>query len=147
MNNACPQPETETENPMNARTTLFAVALSLGASPAWATNFNIQLSGPSATTFTPNSVDVQVGDTVTFINAAGGFHNVASDDPAFPFQCAVNCSTDNGGSNANWTAVLTVPETAAHKDIQFYCQIHGASVMSGMLHITNPVDLQSFDID
>jgi plastocyanin len=131
---------------MNARTILSAVALSLCMGHAMAANHDVHLT--SGTAFTPNSVDnVLVGDTITFINDAGGFHNVQSDDAAMTFKCAVNCTTDNNGSNASWTAVVPVPATAAHKDIPFYCQVHGAAIMSGVIHITNPVDVQSFEVD
>jgi plastocyanin len=131
---------------MNNRTALLAVALSLGISPAMAANHDVHLT--SGTAFTPNSIDnVLVDDTITFINDAGGFHNVQSDDPAMTFKCAVDCTSNNNGSNANWTAVVTVPASAAHKDIAFYCQVHGAAIMSGVIHITNPVDVQSFEVD
>jgi plastocyanin len=131
---------------MNAKTALIAVALSLGISPAMAGNHDVHLT--SGTAFSPNSIaDVLVGDTITFINDAGGFHNAVSTDAAFPFRCAVDCGANGGGSNANWTAVVTVPATAAHKDIPFFCEIHGAALMSGVIHITNPVDVQSFEID
>ena len=129
----------------------FKIALlatvALTTTSAWAANHDVVLSGPGATTFTPNSVDALVGDTITFTSNSGGFHNVASDDPAFPFVCAVDCAANSGGTNVAWTAVVTVPDTAAHKDIQFYCQVHGVNLMSGFIHVTNPVDLQSFSID
>ena len=131
---------------MRFKIALLATVL-MASSPAWAVNHDVTLRGPGSTTFTPNSVDVLVGDTVTFHNNAGGFHNVASTDAAFPFQCSVDCVSNNNGSAANWTAVVTVPDTAAHKDVQFFCQVHGAQLMSGTFHITNPVDLQSFSID
>jgi plastocyanin len=125
----------------------FLATMLLTTAPAWAANFDIHLSSPTSTTFTPNNVDVLVGDTLTFINDNGGFHNARSDDPAFTFRCAVDCGANGGASNAAWTDVVTVPVTAAHKDVQFYCEFHGVALMSGIIHITNPVDLQSFEID
>lgn len=127
---------------------LLAATL-LASGSAWAANHNVAVGGNGQLVFTPSSVNVQVGDTVTFTNA-GGFHNVASvnQDPnaGFTFRCAVNCTDNNQGSNAAWVAVITIPPSAAHADIPYMCEVHGQT-MSGTLTVTNPVSLQSFEID
>lgn len=45
-----------------------------------------------------------------------------------------------------WLAVITIPPEAAHQSIPYPCEVHGQQ-MSGTLSVTNPVQLQSFDID
>lgn len=127
---------------------LLAAAL-LAPACVWAANHTVTVGGSAGNVFTPSSLDVLVGDTVTFTNA-GGFHNVASvnQDPGagFTFRCAVDCTSDNAGSNASWSAVITIPPSAGHADIPYLCEVHGQQ-MSGILRVTNPVSLQSFSID
>lgn len=133
---------------MKSPIALLATAL-LASGSASAANHNVTVGGNGQLVFTPSSLDVLVGDTVTFTNA-GGFHNVAStnQDPnsGFTFRCAVNCTDNNEGSNAAWSAVITIPESAGHSDIPYLCEVHGQQ-MSGILRVTNPVSLQSFEVD
>lgn len=133
---------------MKPQLALFAASL-LASTSAWAANHNVAVGGSAGFVFTPASLDVLVGDTVTFTNA-GGFHNVASTNQnpgaGFTFRCAVDCAGNGGGSDATWTAVITIPESAGHSDIPYLCEVHGQQ-MSGILRVTNPVSLQSFSID
>lgn len=133
---------------MKTKIALLAGALLVSGS-AFGDNHTVTVGGPAGFVFTPATLEVLVGDTVTFTNA-GGTHNVAStnQDPAagFTFRCAVNCTDNNTGSNTNWSATITIPPSAAHADIPYLCEIHG-QVMSGTLTVTNPVALQSFEVD
>jgi plastocyanin len=74
--------------------------------------------------FSPQTTNIDPGDTVTFINA-GGFHNVVADDNSF--VCAHGCDGDGHGgdgspSSANWIASVTFNQAGT---FGYYCQIHG----------------------
>ena len=136
---------------MNPRIALLAFGLLPFAAPALA-DTHVVLVGTSdgtnsALAYFPASTDVLVGDTVTFTNTSG-FHNVASDAGApFAFRCPNGvCGADGSGASGAWTFNIVIPPEAAHQDIGYHCEVHGVQ-MSGVLHITNPVDLQSFSID
>lgn len=139
---------------MYLRTGLLASILFAAANAA-AADHVVQVGGAGGNVFTPANVDVLVGDTVTFTNTAlpgggFGFHNAASvnQDPAagFVFRCAVDCGANGGGSNEGWSSTITIPPSAAHQTINYLCQVHGQA-MSGTISVTNPVELQTFEID
>lgn len=131
---------------MNMKLSLLAAVLLAGSAPAWATDHVVHVGTGGALVFNPANTDVLVGDTVTFIND-GGFHNATSDAGApFAFRCSVDCGANGGGSSAAWTSTITIPQAAAHQTVGYHCEVHGLQ-MSGTLSVTNPVDLQSFDID
>ncbi len=85
----------------------------------------------SSNTFTPSTLNIRKGDTVTFINQ-GGFHNVQADDDSF--RCANGCDNDgNGGdgspaSNA-WQATVQFDQEGS---VPYFCAIHGGPGGSGM---------------
>jgi plastocyanin len=117
--------------------TLLTASLMLTAIPAFAANHAVSVGG-AGLVFTPATLNIAAGDTVTFTNA-GGFHNAVSDDG----------TTINSGaaSSAAWTYTATfgTPGTFG-----YYCAIHGApggQGMAGVINVTVPVDLQSFSID
>jgi plastocyanin len=128
---------------------LAAALLLLTATQAHAVDHVIHVGG-AGLVFTPPNVDALVGDTVTFTND-GGFHNVASDAGApITFRCAAGCDGNGGDgsiSNAAWSATVTITQAAAHSSVGFHCEAHQASGMVGSINVTNPVDLQSFEID
>jgi plastocyanin len=125
---------------------LFPAVAAMFVSGAASAMNHVVLVGGASNGITPANTDVLVGDTVTFTNA-GGEHNVASIAGApFEFRCAEDCGANGSVSNSPWQSTITIPPQAAHGSIGFYCERHGLS-MSGTLSVTNPVDLQSFDID
>ena len=135
---------------MRTTSPLLATSLLLVfANQANATDHVVHVGG-SGLVFTPSSVDALVGDTVTFIND-GGFHNVVS-DPGAPmgFRCANGCDGVGTGDGTPlgtaWTATITITPAAAHSSVPYHCEVHG-QIMSGSISVTNPVDLQSFEID
>jgi plastocyanin len=73
--------------------------------------------------FVPQSITINVGDTIAFVNK-GGFHNAVADDKSF--RCARGCDGDPGGngspSSSNWVASVTFNEPGA---VGYYCEIHG----------------------
>ena len=75
--------------------------------------------------FSPQTITIDPGDTVTFINK-GGFHNAVADDGSF--RCARGCDGDgNGGSggasSSLWIASITLNTPGT---VGYFCEIHGA---------------------
>jgi plastocyanin len=89
-------------------------------SPAWAADHVVGASGME---FSPSTLTIQAGDTVTWMNF-GGSHNVAADDGSF--RCSNGCD-DTGGngaiSGASWTFTRTFNTPGT---IGFHCQNHGS---------------------
>ena len=84
----------------------------------------VNVGGSAGLVFSPQTVTVDVGDTVTFINK-GGVHNAVADDGSF--RCAHGCDGDgrngNGNaSNSNWIASVTM-NTAGK--VGYFCEVHG----------------------
>jgi plastocyanin len=115
----------------------FAATLLLGSTAASAANHTVQVGPNGSLTFSPQTLNIAAGDTVTFTNN-GGFHNAVSDDG----------TTFNSGaaSSAAWTYVATFPTPGT---FGYHCTIHGAANngMFGTINVTVPVDLQSFDVN
>ena len=93
-------------------------------------------------TFSPSSLTIPAGDTVTFRNA-GGTHNARSDPGAVTsFRCANGCDGLGGNGNlssAAWSAtkLFTTPGT-----IRYFCDRHGAAGglgMAGTITVTGTV--------
>ena len=133
---------------MRLKLVSLAAIAALAAAPAWAADHVVHVGG-AGLTFNPSSVSALVGDTVTFVND-GGFHNAASlPGQSISFRCADGCSTTGASgdpSGSSWTGVLTIPPAAAHTTVNYMCEVHGQQ-MSGSISVTDPVELQSFDID
>ncbi len=70
-------------------------------------------------TFSPSTVTINAGDTVTFRNG-GGFHNVAADDGSF--RCADGCGSSGGASSSNWQFTHTFDEPGSYG---YHCEVHG----------------------
>jgi plastocyanin len=88
---------------------LLAAAVCLVPAARGAT-FNI-VAGGAGLVFTPSTVTINVGDTVTWTNG-GGFHSVQSDDGSF----------GNSPSNS-WTLSHTYTTAGT---FGFYCSVHGS---------------------
>ncbi len=106
---------------------LFAALFFSGLAPVWAATHSVTVSN---FTFTPRSLTINAGDTVTFTNAGGG-HNVRSDDQT-SFRCAQGCDGNGGNGNissALWsfTRTFSTPGT-----VGYYCEAHGSPNGSGM---------------
>jgi plastocyanin len=90
---------------------------------AHAANVNVTV-GPNGTlTFSPSTVTINAGDTVTFKNA-GGFHNVSSNTGLF--RCAAGCDGAGGNGNVSsalWTAVVTFNNAGT---FGYFCEQHGS---------------------
>ena len=96
--------------------------------------------GQSGNTFSPASITIPAGDTITFVNSSGGFHNAVAYS---------GTSFDNGVTGGSWT-YTTPPITT---DTAYRCTVHGflsggsCSGMCGTITVTVPVRLQSFEVD
>ncbi|HKE47890.1 MAG TPA: plastocyanin/azurin family copper-binding protein [Rhodanobacteraceae bacterium] len=93
--------------------------------------------------FEPPTLEINVGDTVTFINDPEnpGFHNAKSDDDAVTqFRCANGCDGDGGNGDAasnTWTATVTFPTAGT---VGYYCEIHGGDGGIGMSGVITVVE-------
>jgi len=80
--------------------------------------------GGNSNGFSPQSITINAGDAITFINK-GGSHNVVADDGSF--RCARGCDGDGKGGNgnassSNWVATVTFNTPGT---VGYFCEIHG----------------------
>lgn len=90
---------------------------------------NVTVTATSSLTFSPATVTINPGDTVTFKNG-GGFHNVASDTGLF--RCANGCDGAGGNGNlssAAWTATVQFNNPGT---FGYFCEQHGGVGGVGM---------------
>lgn len=100
---------------------LFGLLLMIFALSAQASNWNVQVGG-SGLAFTPQTLTIEPGDTVTWINF-GGRHNVTADDGSF--RCANGCDGLGGNgapSSLIWRATLRFDTAGRHG---YFCEPHG----------------------
>lgn len=127
-------------------------ALALFAMTASAVDHQIiARNGPRV--FDPANIQINVGDTVTFINDPDnpGFHNAQSNpDAVTQFRCANGCDGVGGGngdpSGELWTATVTF-DTAG--TVGYYCEIHGdpgGGGMSGVITVVSTGGAPSIDV-
>ena len=83
-------------------------AMAFAASPALAANQDVTATAGS--TFSPETVNIALGDSVTWTNVGGGTHDVTFDDGSFTQPPAP--------SPAAWTATRTFDTTGT---FQYYC--------------------------
>jgi len=115
--------------PVRPRPTILAAALvaALLVGPPLARAATVDVAvGGTGFSFSPQTVNIHVGDSVRFTNQ-GGFHNVAADNGSF--RCAESCSGTGGdpsGSSWSFTIQYSQAGTFGH-----HCEVHG-SPGSGM---------------
>jgi len=91
--------------------------------------------------FTPQVLDIALGDSVTWTNT-NGIHNVEADDGSF--RCAEGCDGDGGNGDPApepWVVTLTFLDAAA---IPYFCELHGAAGGIGMSGVINVIDTVIF---
>jgi len=106
---------------------LLVLALLSAPAAARAANQNVNVGG-SGFIYSPSTVTIQAGETVTWTNV-GGSHNVVSDSGAF--RCANGCDGAGGNgnlSNAAWHATVQFNTAGT---FGYHCELHG-SPGSGM---------------
>ena len=104
---------------MLRRSPLLLATCLLLAVPANAADQAVEAT--PANTFEPASVEIDVGDKVTFSNG-GGFHNVRWDDGAVAEEPA-------DPSAAPWSFERSFDQPGVHR---YYCEAHGAEGGEGM---------------
>lgn len=112
-------------------------ALALFAVTASAIDHQVVAMNSPTRHFEPSTLEINVGDTVTFINdpANPGFHNVESDTGAVTqFRCANGCDGDGAGGSGDpasntWTATVTFPTAGS---VPYLCEVHGIPGGGGM---------------
>ena len=106
---------------------LFATLFFAGLGSAWAAPHTVTVSNFM---FTPRSLTINAGDTVTFTNS-GGSHNVNADDSSF--RCAHGCDGDGAGGNGNVSSAWSFTRTFnTAGTIRYFCEAHGGPGGSGM---------------
>jgi plastocyanin len=86
-----------------------------------AANWTVDVGGAQLV-YSPATLTITAGDTVTFTNQ-GGFHNVAADDGLF--RCAQNCSGSGGDPDSTlWSSTVTL---ASPGTVGYHCEVHGAA--------------------
>jgi len=100
---------------------VFAAVL-LAAPPSRAANHDVTI-GPG-TTFHPDTLTIDVGDTVTWINSTGGTHSVHADDESY----------SNGAGGSTFTFSHTFNEAGT---FGYHCSYHGlpGSGMFGTINV------------
>ena len=100
--------------------------------PLIASAANHVVEARSNLTFSPSTLTIVAGDTVTFRNA-GGFHNAVSDPGAVTsFRCANGCDATGGNGNLSstaWSATVAFPSAGT---VGYFCEAHGAAGGVGM---------------
>ncbi|HEX2642997.1 MAG TPA: Calx-beta domain-containing protein [Thermoanaerobaculia bacterium] len=101
----------------------FPLLLLLTALPALAANHSVTV-GPG-TSFSPSTLNIQAGDTVTWTNA-GGFHDVNADNGSF---------NSGGPSSSAWVFSHTFNSAG---NFGYFCQVHGSPTagMRGVVNVT-----------
>lgn len=88
----------------------------------------------SNNTFSPSTVNLLAGGTVTFTNLGGG-HNVTANDGSF--RCANGCDGDGQGGNGapatnGWSVTITFPTPGS---VGYNCEVHVGLGMTGTINV------------
>ena len=91
----------------------------------------VTVTANSSNLFSPEVVNINVGDSVLFKYGGGAPHNVVADDNSF--RCAKGCDGDGAGGNGNvstgWSFTKTFNTAGT---IKYFCEAHGARNGVGM---------------
>jgi plastocyanin len=104
----------------------FVLLLSACAfTSAFASDHAVTVGGDSDM-FSPATLTINAGDTVTFTEVSGS-HNVVSDTAGL-FRCANGCDGDGKGGNGNvagnnWSVTISFPNAGS---FGYYCEAHGS---------------------
>src|SRR5690348_7586003 len=96
----------------------------IGATPAGAATTTVSIG--SAFVFSPATITIHVGDTVTWRHdSSSTMHSVTADNGSF--DSSPNCPSTCLGANATFSHVFNTAGT-----FRYYCRIHGAPGGVGM---------------
>ncbi len=132
-------PVTHTGNLRRQVALLLAIAMLVVALPSRAAN--LMVTANPDMTFTPETVTIHQGDSITFVNA-GGVHNVHADNNRF--ICAINCTTNNAPSSELWSATVRFNQVGT---LGYYCDAHGdlTGGMRGTIIVLDRIFVDGFD--
>ena len=120
------------------RTTSLLLLLMFAGS-GWAAN--VTVTANANLTFTPRTVTISAGDTVTFTNA-GGSHNVHSTSGPTSFRCSVDCVSNNAPNGSAWSDTVMFPTAGT---VNYQCDQHASLGMVGSI-VVNAVTPPPFVI-
>ncbi len=89
----------------------------------------------SSNTFSPSSLTIEAGDTVTWRNTGGG-HNVKATDGSF--RCAQGCDAFGGDGNPSfnlWSFSITFRTVGS---VNYFCEPHLMFGMQGSINVIAP---------
>lgn len=110
---------------------LFAAALlHFPGAAVHATTFTVTATDFA---FTPSSLTINAGDSVTFTNG-GGFHNAHSTSGPTSFDCAANCTTNNAPNGSAWSDTVVFPTAGT---VQYQCDQHASMGMRGTITVNS----------
>ncbi|MCH2136827.1 MAG: plastocyanin/azurin family copper-binding protein [Phycisphaerales bacterium] len=84
-----------------------------------------------ATSFEPDEIDVQPGDTVTWTYISGYPHTITSGTPCTADGIWFDEQINSGSPTVTWT----VPDSAAGMEIDYFCTPHCAMGMTGAINV------------
>ena len=103
------------------------------SSPAEATNYQVTM-GAGGLRFSPNKVNVQPGDTVTFKNGKLAPHNIVFNPKKSPDKkLAKKLSHKKLAMKTGETFDINIPANAKSGNYEFYCGPHRGAGMVGHL--------------
>lgn len=115
----------------------------VGSMSAAASDHQVTVGGDNDM-FSPSTLTINAGDTVTFTEVSGS-HNVVSDTAGL-FRCANGCDGDGKGGNGdvagnNWSVTISFPTAGS---FGYYCEAHGSPGVG--MHGTIRVNTVAFGI-
>ena len=107
-----------------ARLVLACLILLASGGTAFGTGHVVNVGG-AMNAFSPQTITIDAGDSVTFINK-GGFHNAVADDGSF--RCARGCDGDGSGGNGGASSSLWIASVTLNTPgtVGYFCEVHGA---------------------
>jgi len=118
---------------------MIALLAIFDLAPAWASDHQVTVGANGSLAYSPSTLTINTGDTVTF-NGVDGTHNVVSDTGLF--RCANGCDGDGAGGDGNlasapWTATVAFNTAGT---FGYYCEQHGSpgQGMYGTIRVNQP---------
>lgn len=117
------------------RSSALLVAGLLLSSAAAAQNNHVVEVAPVGFTFEPQDINVNIGDTVTWVWAGGGSHNVVSNDGAFSSGGPVGAPNT---FSVTFDAIFLAANPVSGDLYGYVCQPHAAFGMVGSVQVMDP---------
>jgi plastocyanin len=135
---------------MKLRHLFFAVGVFLISGTALAATHNVTVSPNGDYTFSPSTLTINKGDSVTWTYSGGAMpHNVVANDGSF--RCAKGCDGTGGNGNATaaaFTFTLTFNNAGS---VPYFCEVHAGFGMTGTITVNDtappPPPPQGHNID